>query len=135
MIDPLGRLRWIDYQDALTGHPFYDVASLLWDAYVEIDNDVRMMLFEEWLSAAAPDLKTAFADAEAEVALVAMHRMLKAAGRFVLFVQQKSLGEFAAHIPGLLTRVEALAATYRDRLPVFDQIVEPLRPYVPEWRT
>jgi len=39
-----GRIRLIDFQSAHCGHPFYDLASLLWDPYVNLDDNFRKEL-------------------------------------------------------------------------------------------
>ena len=39
-----GRIRLIDFQSAHCGHPYYDLASLLWDPYVELSEEYREKL-------------------------------------------------------------------------------------------
>ncbi len=41
MIDPAGRLRVLDYQDALAAPPELDLAALLYDSYLEIEPALR----------------------------------------------------------------------------------------------
>ena len=41
-----GRIRLIDFQSAHCGHPYYDLASLLWDPYVNLQRDFRRELAE-----------------------------------------------------------------------------------------
>ncbi len=41
-----GRIRLIDFQSAHCGHPYYDLASLLWDPYVDLREDFRRELAE-----------------------------------------------------------------------------------------
>jgi aminoglycoside/choline kinase family phosphotransferase len=48
MIDPSGRLRVIDYQDALLAPPELDLASLLDDSYVAIEPRERRALLERY---------------------------------------------------------------------------------------
>ncbi len=40
------RIRIIDFQSAHCGHPYYDLASLLWDPYVDLKDDFRHRLAE-----------------------------------------------------------------------------------------
>ena len=50
MIDPSGRLRVLDYQDALLAPPELDLAALLWDSYLNLesaDRDALLHAYEE----------------------------------------------------------------------------------------
>jgi hypothetical protein len=48
LIDPLGRVRIIDYQDALLAPPELDLAAFLFDSYVEIGRDERRALLAHY---------------------------------------------------------------------------------------
>ncbi len=48
MIDPRGRLRILDYQDALLAPPELDLAALLYDSYVDISEDERRSLLAHY---------------------------------------------------------------------------------------
>ncbi len=48
MIDPQGRLRILDYQDALLGPPELDLVALSFDSYVEIEAEERRALLEHY---------------------------------------------------------------------------------------
>ncbi len=48
MIDTQGRLRILDYQDALLAPPELDLAALLYDSYVEISDDEREELLAHY---------------------------------------------------------------------------------------
>lgn len=126
------RLRWIDYQDALLGPPLYDVASLLYDAYVDLPETDRSALLAAYLAearAAGVSLPETIGPAWSRTAA---HRMLKAAGRFIYFRDVKALPGYVAHVPELLRRVAALART-EDADPRLSEVVESLAPWVPEW--
>jgi len=130
LVDKAGRVRWIDFQDALAGPAVYDVASLLFDAYVELDAAFRCMLWREYCeqarTAGVPGVE------KSTFLLAAVHRMLKAAGRFVYFERQGK-PQYMQYVPTLLRRVAELV-----REDAFDADVRAglahLSPYVPEWR-
>jgi hypothetical protein len=50
MIDAAGRLRILDYQDALLAPAELDLAAFLFDSYVEIDSEERRQLLERYAS-------------------------------------------------------------------------------------
>lgn len=45
MLDPAGRIRIVDFQGIRHGHPYYDLASLLCDPYVNLPAQERTELF------------------------------------------------------------------------------------------
>ena len=48
MVDPGGKLRILDYQDALLAPPELDLAALLYDSYIEISYEDRHSLLERY---------------------------------------------------------------------------------------
>ena len=83
MVDPSGRLRVIDYQDALLAPPELDLAALLFDSYLELEPAERASLCALYWSArgASPD--------PAHFALLAVQRKCKDYGRYRLLVERK----------------------------------------------
>ena len=106
MIDPAGRLRVIDYQDALLAPPELDLVALLWDSYVAIAPARRTALLERYAAlrglAPAPDA----------LALLGVQRKAKDYSRFERMVQVKADARFSdAHAnarTALLEHIEAL---------------------------
>ncbi len=132
LVQPDGRLRWIDFQDALLGPALYDPASLLYDAYVDLTAEDRQELLRDWANEARQAGLVLPEDLDAAHELVAAHRMAKAAGRFEFFLRVKGLDGYTQHIPRLLTRLAAIAAApYCDRH--LQEFIERLAAYVPEW--
>jgi aminoglycoside/choline kinase family phosphotransferase len=134
MIDPAGELRWIDFQDALLGPALYDVASLLYDAYVEIPDRTRDELFDDYVAAAgrhAVDLGDP--DPHLTLAELAAHRMLKAAGRFIYFRDVKRLPGYEQHVPTLLRRTRALLTRPETVKSPLRLVLAILAEDVPEW--
>lgn len=130
MLDPRGELRWIDFQDALLGHPLYDLASLLYDAYVNLPEGFReemlaLFLKEERKGGLPPLAPTSYY-------LLALQRMLKAAGRFVYFQVVKGKPQYLRYLPELLSRCAAIRARFPQLIPGW--LWEEMRAYVPEWQ-
>lgn len=133
MVDSRGRLRWIDFQDALLGHGYYDLASLLYDAYVEIPDGLRSDLFHRFrrqaLAAGLPSYP------ERDLYLLAIQRMLKAAGRFVYFDRVKGKPQYLRYVPTLLERIRRIFLGDPGVLPApLLHLLKEMKSFVPEWR-
>ncbi len=81
MIDASGRLRILDYQDALLAPPELDLAALLYDSYSEVPGAQRRALVERYQRSSGRRVLGS------ALALVALQRKLKDFGRFRLLVE------------------------------------------------
>ncbi len=124
------RLGVLDFQDALMGPPSYDLASLLRDAYIALDEalvDELVARYTERMAARGNTLpdRAAF---RRLFDLTSIQRNLKAAGRFVYIDQVKHNSKFLADIPRVLGYVRRNLAKY----PELATLRKHLTPYVPE---
>jgi aminoglycoside/choline kinase family phosphotransferase len=120
----------IDFQDALMGPASYDLASLLRDAYVALDESFIDELIARYLenmagSAAVPVDRHEF---RRLFDFTSIQRNLKAAGRFVYIDRVKHNPKFLADIPRTLGYVRRNLAKYPELAPLRKH----LAPYVPE---
>ena len=125
-----GRLGVIDFQDALMGPATYDLASLLRDAYIELDEALIDRLIDRYLDGLATQLHV-WTNREAFrrlFDLTSIQRNLKAAGRFVYIDRVKGNPKFLADIPRVLNYVKRNLKKY----PELDRLRTHLTPYVPE---
>ncbi len=122
MVDPAGRLRILDYQDALLAPPELDLAALTHDSYVEIPEPDRAALVTRYWTArrVSPD--------PAAFSLLVVQRKCKDYGRYRLLVEQKGdlryrpyIARAAASVRGALPALppaqRRLAEILRDALP------------------
>jgi aminoglycoside/choline kinase family phosphotransferase len=129
MVDGL-RLGVIDFQDALMGPATYDVASLLRDAYIQLDDALVDDLVDYYLDRLA-DRRIVWANRAAFrrlFDLTSIQRNLKAAGRFVYIDRVKGNPKFLPDIPRVLGYVKRNLRKY----PELDRLRRHLTPYVPE---
>ncbi len=115
-----GRLRVIDFQDALMGPASYDLASLLRDSYLSLDEELIEELVIRYLegrakAGAALDRLTFMRLFD----LTSIQRNLKAAGRFVYIEKEKHNDRYLQYIPRTLANVKRNLARY--------QMLHPLR--------
>jgi hypothetical protein len=125
-----GRLGVIDFQDALMGPAAYDVASLLRDAYIALEEELVDELVARYLDGIAKyGLEVSDRRAFRQVFdFTSIQRNLKAAGRFVYIDRVKGNPKFLADIPRVLGYVKRNLARY----PELALLRKHLTPYVPE---
>jgi aminoglycoside/choline kinase family phosphotransferase len=124
-----GRLRVIDFQDALMGPASYDLASLLRDSYLSLDEELIEELVIRYLEgrakAGAPLDRLTFMRL---FDLTSIQRNLKAAGRFVYIEKEKHNDRYLQYIPRTLANVKRNLARYSE----VAVLRKRLAPYVPE---
>jgi len=124
------RLGVIDFQDALMGPATYDLASLLRDAYIELDEALIDRLINRYLDRLATH-RQVWTNREAFRRLfdfTSIQRNLKAAGRFVYIDRVKGNPKFLTDIPRVLNYVKRNLQKY----PELDRLRKHLTTYVPE---
>jgi len=124
------RLGVLDFQDALMGPAAYDLASLLRDAYIALDEALIEELLAHYLEGIAAAGRPCADAAEFRLLhdLTSIQRNLKAAGRFVYIDRVKGNPTFLADVPRVLGYVRRNLAKY----PELARLRRHLAPYVPE---
>jgi aminoglycoside/choline kinase family phosphotransferase len=96
------RVGIIDIQDAVWGHPAYDVGSLLQDARVFISEDLELELFEKYVSLRnSGDLMFYYSKFTTSYAIYASQRIIKILGIFVRLDRRDGKPEYLRYIPQL----------------------------------
>ena len=124
------RLGVIDFQDALMGPAVYDLASLLRDAYLALDESLIDELIAYYLDRMAGRGRE-FSDRESfrrQCDFMSVQRNLKAAGRFVYIDRVKHNPKFLDDIPRVLGYVRRNLAKYSE----LAYLKKLLTPYVPD---
>lgn len=107
-----GSLYLIDFQDARMGPPHYDLASLIYDAYVPLDEKERTELVRCYLSEIKGcAFEISSNEFETELAAIAFQRLVKAAGSFASFYLRY---QKPTHLPYLMPALSS--ALYLQRL-------------------
>ncbi|MBW2160665.1 MAG: phosphotransferase [Deltaproteobacteria bacterium] len=132
MVGPGGALTLIDFQDAMLGPRVYDLVALLCDSYVSLDLDLQESMIERY--AALRRIQPSAL--RREFWLVALHRKLKDAGRFIYIDRVRENPDFLQWYPQSLVYVgralgqapgfEALERLLRETIPGFpDAVAQP----------
>jgi len=90
MVGPNGRLTLIDFQDALRGPRVYDLVALLCDSYVSLDLGLQESMIDRY--AALRRIEPT--ELRREFWVVALHRKLKDAGRFIFIDRVRNNPDF-----------------------------------------
>jgi hypothetical protein len=106
-----GRIRILDFQDALLAPAMYDVASLLTDRITpaKIPLDMRLRLIARFASR-MPAVALGDLDAETAFDLCALQRVLKVIGRFNYLSEVKGKPRYAELLPAIVPTARALCS-------------------------
>lgn len=121
-----GRLFWIDYQDARMGPSTYDLASLLRDSYVTLEEEFVLDRAEEFRQKAAADLTRETFSQQFE--LMSIQRNLKALGTFGFMAVVRGNPVYLPYIPRTLAHVKRNLA----RHPELSSLTSVLRRHLEE---
>jgi aminoglycoside/choline kinase family phosphotransferase len=103
-----GRVWVLDFQDALMGPCVYDLASLLRDSYVKLEEDLIDDLIEYYLhkKEAMDKIRLDGSSFRRLFDLTSIQRNLKAAGRFIYIDIVKKNDRFLKYVPQTLGYVK-----------------------------
>lgn len=91
----------IDFQDALVGHPAYDLVSLLQDARRDVSVDLERRMLDHYLDAADTD-----PEFEADYARLGAQRNAKIVGIFARLWKRDGKSRYLAYIPRVWAALE-----------------------------
>lgn len=121
-----GQLFWIDYQDARMGPSTYDLASLLRDSYVTLEEEFVLDRAEEFRQKAASDeTRETFSQ---RFELMSIQRNLKALGTFGFMAVVRGNPIYLPYIPRTLAHVKRNLA----RHPELSSLASVLRRHLEE---
>ena len=108
-----GRLRLIDFQDALLAPALYDVASLLTDRITpeRITPDLEDRLLSRFYSRQTAGRLASLDETRAAYRLVALQRVLKVVGRFHYLNEVKGKPHYLGFLPAVCATARRLLAT------------------------
>ncbi len=125
--DPRGPLGMIDFQDAVIGHPAYDLVSLLQDARVSVAEDVEAALFKYYCAQVARTGAFDMSGFARAYAVLGAQRNTKILGIFARLAQRDGKSGYLVHVPRVRAYLErnlqhpalgALRAWYEQHMPM-----------------
>jgi NDP-sugar pyrophosphorylase family protein/aminoglycoside/choline kinase family phosphotransferase len=112
MITKMDIPRILDYQGARIGPPAYDVASILWDPYYRLDDDLREKLVDYYIG-------------QRDVSLVPcrLQRHMQALGAYGFLSSVKGKKYFLKYVPEALRLLKEDCRLYRNEYPELYKLV------------
>ncbi|NTZ42083.1 phosphotransferase [Altererythrobacter sp. SALINAS58] len=101
MLPPGGGQGLIDFQDALVGHPAYDLVSLLQDARRDVSSALEQQMVERYKQAVSPGPEFA-----ADYARLGAQRNAKIVGIFARLWKRDNKARYLAYIPRVWEAME-----------------------------
>jgi len=118
MITRGGIPRVLDYQSARWGPPAYDVASLLWDPYYRLEEDIRERLLNYYIK-----LRGITEEFRETLLLCRLQRHMQALGAYGFLSKIKGKKYFMKHIPEALRLLKEDVSLSRDEYPELYNLV------------
>jgi aminoglycoside/choline kinase family phosphotransferase len=121
--------RVIDYQGARLGPPAYDVASVLWDPYYRIHEDLRDSLLSYYIGEMRAAAFDDFDEDEFRYSLLLcrLQRHMQALGAYGFLSGVKGKKYFLKHIPQAVRYLAEEAALAAEDFPVLHGLVKELK--------
>jgi aminoglycoside/choline kinase family phosphotransferase len=113
-----GRACLIDFQGMRPGLPQYDIASLLWDPYVDLNDGEREQLFGYYCGGSVSD------NFRRTLRLCAMQRLMQALGAYGFLGLVKGHRHFLSHIPAAIISLDEIVAQIDGLEPLRDEIAD-----------
>lgn len=107
------KVRLIDYQGARLGPPAYDIASLLYDPYVEIDEGIRVSLIDYYMSKMSEFKGFDISQFKQSLLFCRLQRHMQALGAYAFLALAKGKRYFLKHIPRCLKMLEDESKQYK----------------------
>src|SRR5438105_1592568 len=114
----------IDFQGMRPGLAEYDLASLLYDPYVELTEAERAELIAYYRERQLKNGNTIDGDFDLKLRLCAMQRLMQALGAYAFLGLVKGHKHFLQHIPNALRSLRAAVATIENLQPLASLLAE-----------
>ena len=110
MVRDDGSLAIVDFQDARRGARAYDLASFLYDSYIERSDEERRRLESAYHSRIPAGERPSGDEFHRQVIVAALQRKLHDVGAFIYTAHARGKSEYLRWIPGTLDMIASLAA-------------------------
>jgi aminoglycoside/choline kinase family phosphotransferase len=128
MITKQGIPRVIDFQGARMGPPAYDLASVLWDPYYRLDDDMRERLVQYYIEVRKAGASHGMDDNKFRYCLLLcrLQRHMQALGAYGFLSKVKGKKYFLKHIPQAMEYLAEEAALACEDFPGLHELVAKL---------
>ncbi len=112
----------IDFQDARMGPYTYDIASLAIDPYVDIDDQFRSNLVEEYYNLVKDLVKVSRQDYLRHYSLCYLQRGIKMLGTFSYQKTEKGKDTYLKYIPNTVKNIKHISEQFAAWQPLIEEI-------------
>ncbi len=116
----------IDYQGARLAPPAYDVASLCYDPYVSIDDQLRVRLCEIYIHKRLQEEDFDVTEFRKSLTVCIAQRLMQAIGAYSFLAIKRHKRYFLRHIPNALRLLKTKAPLALSKLPNLKRLIEQL---------
>lgn len=109
-----GKVGFVDFQGAYRGSLYYDLASLLWDPYVNLPVPIIWRLFEIWRKKQTICNDFSSDECWASFLEASLQRVMQALGAYCFLSKEKQLIEFEQYIKPGCARLKEVLKLYRE---------------------
>jgi len=109
-----GKIGFVDWQGARLGPPAYDLASLLIDPYVDLDESIRHALFDQYAIAVGNVDSALSEDLKRYYRYIAIQRNLQILGAFGFLTKARGKSKFSQYIPSAVITLHELLDVVSD---------------------
>lgn len=113
-----GTPRVIDYQGARMGPPAYDLASILWDPYVELEDDLRSRMLDHYIDGVSQNISILKEEFFQTVLPCRIQRHMQALGAYGFLSKVKGKKYFEKYIPAALRYLKEETGLLQESYPV-----------------
>lgn len=120
-----GAPRLIDYQGARLGPPAYDLASILYDPYFRLEDRMREILLDYYISQMGKRLGSEFkkSDCIESLAVCRLQRHMQALGAYGFLSNKKGKLYFLKHVPEGIRLLREDIQSVRTEYPVLHELI------------
>jgi len=128
MVKDNRELRIIDYQGARMGPPGYDIASILWDPYYRLKDNMRERLLGYYISKTKGMIREKFSEKDFRDSLLScrLQRHMQALGAYGFLSSVKGKKYFLKYAPEGLRLLKEDLSLSRDAYPELYRLVNQL---------
>lgn len=118
--------RLLDYQGARMGPPAYDLASILWDSYFRLEDNMRVRLLNYYIEKMKNISDNNFDETEFRQTLLPcrLQRHMQALGAYGFLAKVKGKTYFLKYIPQALQYLNEETKLVRDKYPALHELVK-----------
>jgi len=115
----------VDFQGARIGPPVYDIVSLLWDPYANLQEEIRQRLLEYYIEQSSNTIGYTFSDKQFRDSLLTarLQRHMQALGAYSFLALVKGKRYFLKHIPYALSHLKEEVYQSKDKYPHLNALV------------